>query len=494
MKIKYKKITLAIASSLLLSFNPAFASLHQLDIIELKSAYKNKTITNKNVIKVFVDRTEILDNQNSIINLNHELLKAPQFPEKQASLTPSSQPLAGIPFVIKDNIHVKGLPNTAGSPALKDFIPTKDAPVIQKLKAAGAIILAKTNMHELAYGITSNNAYFGAVKNAYDEKRSAGGSSGGTGAAIASCLAPAGLGTDTGGSARIPASVNGIVGLRPTATRYPSGGTTPISITRDTVGPMARTVADVALIDSVITEESIPKPTSLKSMRLGVPKQLWDNLDPAVEKIMQSAIDKLERQGVELVDVDMEAILSLNHKLSFPIVLYETRRDLTAYLEEYYPKMDLISLTKNLASLDVKGLFESAIIGKEQIPESVYMNARHTLRPQLQGEYAALFSQNRLDALVFPTIPALPAPISGVDHETTLNGKKVPTFPTYIRNTDAGSNAGLPGISLPAGLTDSGLPIGLALDGPAWSDRQVLSLGLSIEKVLGKLPLSALCH
>ncbi|MGI9261505.1 MAG: amidase family protein, partial [Woeseiaceae bacterium] len=158
----------------------------------------------------------------------------------------------GVPFVVKDNTHVAGLPNSAGTPGLADFVPAADAPTVAALRQAGGIILGKTNLHELAFGITSDNAAYGAVGNPFDPTTFAGGSSGGTASAVSAGLAPVGLGTDTGGSVRIPPALTGTVGFRPSTDRYDSSGVTPISHTRDTVGIIARNVADVDLLDQVM--------------------------------------------------------------------------------------------------------------------------------------------------------------------------------------------------------------------------------------------------
>jgi mandelamide amidase len=196
----------------------------------------------------------------------------------------------------------------------------------------------------------------------------------------------------------------------------------------------------------------------------------------------------LREAGVEVVEVDMPTLAELNAKVSFPVALYEAAEDLPRYLRRFRIPLDLKGLAERVASPDVKGLFASAIVpgAKDAVPERVYREALAT-RPALQRLYAQTFAAHRLAALVFPTTPLPAAPV-GDDQTTKLNGADVPTFPTFIQNTDPGSNAGVPGLTVPIGRTAAGLPIGLELDGPAGSDRRLLAIGLALEALFGRLP------
>jgi indoleacetamide hydrolase len=211
-------------------------------------------------------------------------------------------PLAGIPVVVKDNIDTVGFPTSAATSSLKDNHPTGNAPIVDALEASGAYVFAKANMHELAGGGTSSNPVFGPVRNPYDRARVAGGSSGGTAAAIAARMAPIGLGTDTAGSVRIPSAFCGTVGLRPTSVggkRYSSDGIVPLALDLDTAGPMARCVADVALMHAAVTGHRLPDPPALDRIRIGIPRQhYWEGLDPEVERVAREAVAQLREAGV----------------------------------------------------------------------------------------------------------------------------------------------------------------------------------------------------
>jgi mandelamide amidase len=462
---------------------------------EIVQAIRDKKMTAVSVVQSAIDRAEKLKDLHTLIYLNKDAALAAARDVDAGKIT---GPLAGLPIVVKDNINTKDMPTTGGTPALQNARPKNNAPSLQKLLDAGAIIIGKANMHELAFGITSTNLspFAGPVKNPYDTTRIPGGSSGGTAAAVAASIVTCGLGTDTGGSTRVPAALTGIVGLRPSVgnggarRRYHDDhAVVPISHTRDTIGPMGKSVADVALLDSIVTGTVMASAIDLHGKRFGVPPSMWGGLDSGLLDVVAAARKKLTGAGAELIGKDIDGLADLNAKLSFPIALHEPIEDIPAYLKASgIEGITLADIAAKIASPDVKGAFGAITadaFGK------AYPDAIGTLRPQLQKLYENYFRDNNLDAILFPTTiaPAPPIDIVKGSGEMTINGgKPVPTFDTMIRNTDPGSNAGIPGLSLFAGMTAGGLPVGLEIDGPVGSDITLLGLGLSMEKLLGHAP------
>jgi len=452
-------------------------------------------ITSKALTSAALARAKANPNLNAFITLDEAgAIKAAEAFDARRKKG-SCRPLGGVPVVIKDNIEVAGLPASAGTPALKAYMPKKDAPVAAKLRAAGAIIIGKTNMHELAFGISGYNAAFKTgtepgVRNAYDGTKIAGGSSSGTAAAIGARIVTAGLGTDTGGSVRIPCALNGCASLRPTVGRYPQEGIAPISHTRDTAGPMASTMADVGLLDRIVAGGVAVSPADLKQVRIGIVKSMLSNLDSDTETAFRTAIDKLKSLGVTVVDVEMVKLDELNGQVGFPVALYEAYDDMAAFLKRSGTAISIEELAKGIASPDVKGTYDGLVIPRK-LPgpnntvvdaKPAYEAAMKTARPALQALYRETFAKNKLDAIAFPTTPKVAIP-SQPDSSSLAN------FTLFIQNTDPGSNAGVPGIQLPISLgASTKLPVGLELDGPAGSDRRLLAVGMAFEKVFGRLP------
>lgn len=391
--------------------------------------------------------------------------------------------LAGVPLLIKDNIETSALPTTAGTPALINNRPVRDAAALARLFLADAFLFGKTNMDELGFDVTGNNAAFGAVHNPHAPDRIPGGSSSGTAAGIAARVAPVGLGTDTGGSCRIPASLCGIVGFRPTIGRYPAGGTIPTSRTRDTIAPMGRSVSDVALLDTIMSGQPILWKRPLRGLRLGLPfSYFWSDLDPATEAVAKQAILRLQETGVEFVAVDLPGLPTLLDQAA-PILTYEAIADLRLYLSQSRTGLTVEQVVNNIASPGVKALYTSFLQSGED--QAAYQVALQVYRPRLQALYTDCFRQNGIEALCYPATP-ITASVIG-QQSVMLQSSEVPVLTAYARNGMPAAVAGLPALVVPAGLSSSYLPVGLEFGGPIGSDSSLLSIGLAVEKSLPQI-------
>jgi mandelamide amidase len=287
---------------------------------------------------------------------------------------------------------------------------------------------------------------------------------------------------------RIPAALCGISGLRPTLGRYPQEGIIPISPTRDTAGPLARSVADLALVDGVISgDASELQPIKLSDLRIGVPcDYFYDNLEPAVATAMQHFLSALRSEGVTLVEESIANVRKLDEAVSFVIVNYEARRCLEQYLARSAPGISFDDVVAKIASPDVKPVYE-AIANLDLVPEKVYRETLEVHRPALQRAFSDYFRAHRLDGYVVPTCCMTTRPI-GQDQTVVLNGQQVPTFLSFIRNADPSSNAGIPGVSIPVGLSGTGLPIGALIESPAGTDRRLLAIAQVFERLSGPIP------
>jgi indoleacetamide hydrolase len=465
--------------------------LDNLSAIQAIAAMRRGDINAEKFAQFCLSQWQALKRLNAFVMVDADrVMQAARQADKLRASGAVLPPLHGLPICVKDNIDTAGIATSAGTPALRNNRPANDAPILKSLYGAGAILFGKTNMHELALGYTTNNAAFGAAHNPYDETRIAGGSSGGTAVAIAARITPAGLGTDTVGSVRVPSALCGITGLRPSQGRYPGAGIVPLSHTRDTAGPMARSIADLILLDSVIAADASPvQPVPLRGLRLGVARNYyWSDLDSEVERIATAALTKLTDAGLEIVEMELAPVTIDAFKTgrSRSIQLFELRADLTRYLAEHGGVTSFDELVAAIASPAVKTTVDRFVVGKEAPTQATYEEAMHGYRPAVQNAFASAFSDWRLDAIIFPMTPVPAVPI-GEEAEFVVKGTKFP-LRFLGRNADPGTCAGLPGIVLPAGLTSGNLPVGIALDAPARADRRLLGIGLGVEAVLGRLP------
>lgn len=475
--------------------SPAQPLVTDITMAEAAEAFREGRLSSVELVEACFKRIEQGNELNLFVALNLEqaLDDASKADEERAAGR-TGGPLSGIPVVIKDNLHTKDLQSCSASPAFEGYIPAEDAQTVKKLRDAGAIILGKTHMHELAFGATGYNPAFNTgphtgARNPYDMTRIAGGSSSGSAAALGARMALGALGTDTGGSMRIPPALNGVPALRPTWGRYSAEGVIPIAETRDTVGPMALSMADLALLDAVVTDDFALPAVRLEQLRFGIPAEFWENMDEDTAAVMEQTLAVLREHGVTLVEIADSQLMELNEPVGFPVVVAEAYTCMKKYLARYHPEMTIEEVQQRIASPDVKGIYKEWVLdGKTPTRDGLvdvaplYEAAMNGGRDRLRERYEQLFSEHAIDALIFPTTPVV-APLANDDIYMPQNFEKL------IQNTEPSSSAGTPGLQLPVGLgSTTGLPVGLELDGPMHGDRRLLAIGILLEGLFGRLP------
>ncbi len=470
---------------------PTDADLCNLSAVEAVAHMSKGALTSERYAQALLARCQSAHALNAFITLDPALvLEAARARDHERHAGAKPGPLFGLPIPVKDSVNTKDYPTTGGTPALRHFRPSQDAPVVAALRGAGALVLGKTNLHELSYGWTSNNLAFGPVRNPYDPSRIPGGSSGGTAAAIAARLAPLGIAEDTEGSIRVPAALCGIAGFRPTTGRYSTRGCVPISPLFDQVGPHARSVADLALFDSVVANDwQRLQAAPLKGLRLGVVRDYWfTDLDPEIERQTELALARLKEAGALIVETQLPGLASLIDLTTDAVQNHDVRIALPAYLKEYGAGVDFDTLVAQ-ASPDIQRVFRSDVLpgGANFVTEPKYAAARDQYLPALRRLYQDYFARTGVAAMVFPTT-LVPAPRIGEETNVDVGGRPLPFDTAVARNIAPGSTAGVPGLVLPVGLTHTGLPVSIEFDAPAGADRALLALGLSAERALGTPP------
>jgi aspartyl-tRNA(Asn)/glutamyl-tRNA(Gln) amidotransferase subunit A len=437
--------------------------LADLSLAEAAELVRSRKASPVELTRACLRRIEALDPKlNAFVTVTAEsALAAAQLAADEIARGGWRGPLHGVPLALKDIVDQAGVRTTAASNVLRDRVPAKDSEVARRLKAAGAVLLGKLNLHEFAYGGSSVVSAFGPVRNPWSLERSAGGSSAGSAAAVAAGLCYGAIGTDTGGSIRMPAAYCGIVGLKPTFGRVSTRGVVPLSWTLDHVGPMTRRVRDAALmLQSLASIADVGGALETgAALRLGTPRALFfEGLHPEIESATNEALGVLERLGARILDVTLDP----GNEASVTVL----RAEAWAYHEPKVARDPELYQPETLRR----------IRGGAEITAPEYIRARQRL-DELRGNARSLFEE--LDLLVTPTTPVPPPAIDTLLADAgELRAKEF----VMLRNTRPFNTLGLPTVSVPCGFTSAGLPIGLQLTGAPGDEARVLALAHAYEQ------------
>ena len=479
-------------------------------IIEVNAAFDAGTLTAEQLVKRYLARIAAYDAHgpriHALIALNGRALETARALDAERKSKGRRSLLHGIPIVLKDNYNTRDLPTTGGSVLLDGYIPSRDAFLVQRLRDAGAIILAKVNMSEFA----SSGAYSslgGQTLNPHNLAYSPSGSSGGTGASIAAAFAQFGLGTDTGGSIRGPATVNGIVALKPTHGLLSRSGIIPLALSFDTGGPMARSVTDIAIALGLLTgadpadsatrksdghaERDYAKylqANALKGARIGIARD-FTGFDTDVDWIVESSLAAMRRAGATIVEVRFPTwMLTAKGAWYTAIRFPEFPAQITEYLKDTpstYPKSlaEMIERARAMQSLSVSSDSTPTTPNASRWAKFVnelasgttddyrYRSVRDHALPMMRDVVNGMLASNQLDAIVYPTQSVKPERIDAPENTTAPDA-------TNIANL-----TGFPDLIVPAGFSDNRLPIGISFLGPAWSEPKLLALGYAFEQI-----------
>jgi len=457
-----------------IDFNPDFT------IARLSPLIKARKVSPLELTRWILGRIELLQPElNAFITVtSRRALRQARKAQEEIASGAYRGPLHGIPVGLKDLIHVRGVPTTAGSKILRGFVPRENATVVDRLERAGAVLVGKTNLHEFAYGPTNVNPHYGPVRNPWDRSRMSGGSSGGSAAAVVSGMALAALGTDTGGSIRIPAALCGCVGLKPTYGRVSLQGIIPLASSLDHVGPLCRCVEDAALVLEQIAGADSRDPFShgmrgepfshdlhkgLRRLRIGIPRQyFFDRVDRDVKRRVLDAIALLERGGAEVREIDL-------HRTRMTAAL---AGDITRAEALLYHWRWLQTRARDYGA-DVRSRLE----GHGTVSALRYLQAQAERLSYAQDFEAALRS---VHALAMPTVPVA-APRIG-DTEVRTGRSREDARLALLRMTRPADLTGQPAVSVPCGFSSDGLPCGLQLIGRTNDEKTLLRIAYAFEE------------
>ena len=486
-----RMFTLAVGLRLICVGDFAMADdVFEASIDELQAQMSSGALTAEDLVRYYLVRIDAYDDRlNAVMVVNPKAVQEARALDVERRRRGARGPLHGIPVIVKDNYETTGMATTAGSASLKGFAPDRDAFQVAKLKSAGAIILGKATMHEFAYGITTVGSGFGETRNPYDLTRTPGGSSGGTGAAVAANFATFGMGSDTCGSIRIPAAHNNLVGLRGTQGLSSRTGIIPLSHTQDIGGPLAKSIKDLAYaLDATVgydpadpqSAESIgqirgPYAEQLDAYRLdgrriGLIETSLTDASAEVQTLIRAAAKELEALGVEVPSVtfDHKRLLTERPTDGFLVLSYDFRGDINRYFAAN-PIIGFESLAAFIETGEyhpqIKPMLEGSEYSGTEMEPAYYRELAN--RQHVRQTLLTLLVDNQLDALLYPTLREIPALVGEIQDDN---------------NCMLSAVSGLPALAIPAGFTETGIPIGMELLGPMWSEPKLLGLGHRIEQ------------